>query len=197
MYAGALSAALWPKMDEGSSAAAPATLALPLLAVMAVDTGVTRLTPPVAEVAVMGDDVAAVVAAAALDVLAASSTCRVPVKFFRESWALLPLPVRPCRNEIMLASSSAMLLVLDDCCSGVRRKLTPLNVRVMDVLDEDDTAAAGSDGHIMCRSSATATGASAILEGMTGIYCSEEFRLFAVWLNQIRRYDADWHELVV
>ena len=55
MYAGALSAALWPKMDEGSSAAAPATLALPLLAVMAVDTGVTRLTPPVAEVAVMGE----------------------------------------------------------------------------------------------------------------------------------------------
>ena len=71
MYAGALSA-LWPKMDEGSSAAAPASLALLLLAVMAVDTGVTRLTPPVAEVAVMGDDVAAV-AAAALDVLAASS----------------------------------------------------------------------------------------------------------------------------
>ena len=79
----------------------------------------------------------------------------------------------------MLASSSAMLIVLDDddvdCCSGVRRKLTPLNVRVMDVLDVDDAAAAaGSDEHIMCRSPAAATGASAILEGMTGMYCSEE-----------------------
>lgn len=88
----------------------------------------------------------------------------------------------------MLASSSAMLIVLDDddvdCCSGVRRKLTPLNVRVMDVLDVDDAAAAGSDEHIMCRSLAAATGASAILEGMTGMYCSEEV---LCCINQIRR----------
>ena len=74
----------------------------------------------------------------------------------------------------MLASSLTMLLVLDDddvdSCSGVRRKLTPLNVRVMDVLDADaGAAAASSDEHIMCRSPAAATGASAILEGMTGI----------------------------
>ena len=152
-------------MVEGSSAAAPVLL-LALFA--AVDSGETRLAPPA--VVVMGEDVA--IAAdplqAALDVLvvAASSTWSVPVKFLRVSWALLPLPVRPCRKEIMLASSPSSLLVMsddeEDCSAGVRRKLTPLKVRVMDVLSSSAADDAGADGATPIAAVAT----SDILEGM-------------------------------
>ena len=166
LWAGDLpsSAPLWPKMDEGSSAAAALVLLLDLFA--AVDSGETRLAPPAALLAedelVMGEDVA-IVAVAALDVpvfvVAASSIWRVPVKFLRDSWALFPLPVNPCRKEIMLASSSPML---DAWSAGVRRKLTPLKVRVMDVSSAE--AGAGAEG---APTSATAVGAADILEGMT------------------------------
>ena len=153
-------------MVEGSSAVAVLLLAL----FAAVDSGETRLAPPA--VVLMGEDVA--IAADPVDtldvpvVVAASSTWSVPVKFLRVSWALLPLPVRPCRKEITLASSSAALLVMpddeEDWSAGVRRKLTPLKVRVMDVLSSAaDGAGAGADGATPTAAVAT----SAILEGMT------------------------------
>ena len=160
-------------MDEGSSTVAPGLL-LALFAT--VDSGETRLAPPAAamevEEVVMGEDVAiaADLLQVALDVLvvAASSTWSVPVKFLRVSWALLPLPVRPCRKEIMLASSPSLLLVMpddeEDWSAGVRRKLTPLKVRVMDVLSTAaDGAGAGADGPTPTAAVAT----SDILDGMT------------------------------
>ena len=171
---------LWPNMDEGSSTVAAPVMSLALFA--EVDSGETRLAPPMAEMEVeevlMGEDVAIAVLAAALDVLvvvvvvvvvvAASSTWSVPVKFFRMSWALFPLPVRPCRKEIMLASSPSLLLVmLDDdddwSAAGVRRKLTPLKVRVMDVL----SSAAHGAGADAPPKPTPAVGTSDILEGMT------------------------------
>ena len=60
----------------------------------------------------------------------------------------------------MLASSS---FALDDAWSaGVRRKLTPLKVRVMDVSSAE--AGAGAEG---APTLATAVGSADILEGMT------------------------------
>ena len=157
-------------MVEGSSAAAAAPVLL-LALFAAVDSGETRLAPPA--VVVMGEDVAiaADLLQVALDVLfavvvAASSTWSVPVKFLRVSWALLPLPVRPCRKEIMLASSASSLLVMpddeEDWSAGVRRKLTPLKVRVMDVLSSSAADDAGADGATPIAAVAT----SDILEGM-------------------------------
>ena len=162
---------LWPKMVEGSSAAAAAASAVLLLALFAaVDSGETRLAPPA--VVLMGEDVAIAEPVDTLDVLvavvvAASSTWSVPVKFLRVSWALLPLPVRPCRKEITLASSASVLLVMpddeEDWSAGVRRKLTPLKVRVMDVLSSAAADDAGADGATPTAAVAT----SDILEGMT------------------------------
>ena len=66
----------------------------------------------------------------------------------------------------MLASSPSSLLVMlddDEDWSGVRRKLTPLKVRVMEVLSSAAAdAGAGADG----APTAAAMGPSDILEGM-------------------------------